>query len=172
MTRAHIELEINKGRDHCLHTPWWCNKGNLVNSAHFKVGPLQTRSIQTISLINVVGLNKVSRGTVSRKLFNFYATFLLIKCCKETPRNSVTLYFYGKVMSRDVPICNILAKLWEHGSALYHKMPCSNILQIKWNPQRRSNTLNSRTHASSTNSLIFMRRYEVIYFLGFSNNIS
>ena len=63
--------------------------GNLVNSAHFKVGPLQTRPIQTISLIKVVGLNKVSR-----KLFNFYATFLLIKCCKETPRNSVTLYFY------------------------------------------------------------------------------
>ena len=62
---------------------------NLVISAHFKVGPLQTRPIQTISLIEVVGLNKVSRI-----LFDFYATFLLIKCCKETPRNSVTSYFY------------------------------------------------------------------------------
>ena len=39
---------------------------NLVISAHFKVGPLQTRPIQTISLIKVVGLNKVSR-----KLFDF-----------------------------------------------------------------------------------------------------
>ena len=64
-------------------------QGNLVNSAHFNVGPLETRPIQTISLIKVIGLNKVSR-----KLFNFYATFLLIKCCKETPRNSVNLYFY------------------------------------------------------------------------------
>ena len=33
--------------------------GNLVNSAHFKVGPLQTRPLQTIGLFEIVGLNKV-----------------------------------------------------------------------------------------------------------------
>ena len=80
---------VNMTRDTVLNKFTGCELGNLVNSAHFKVGPLQTRPIQTISLIKVVGLNKVSR-----KLFNFYATFLLIKFCKETPRNSVTLYFY------------------------------------------------------------------------------
>ena len=42
---------------------------------------------------------------------------------------------------------------------------CSNILQNE-KPQRRSNTLNLRTHGSSTNSLILMRRYEVTDFPG------
>ena len=34
-------------------------RGRMVISAHFKVGPLQARPIETISLIKVVGLNKV-----------------------------------------------------------------------------------------------------------------
>ena len=46
--------------------PFVRSSGNLVISAHFKVGRLQTRPMQTISLIKVVGLNKVSR-----KLFDF-----------------------------------------------------------------------------------------------------
>ena len=61
------------------------------------------------------------------------------------------------------------AKCFIYGSALYHGMPCSGIVAIilqNEKPQRRSNTLNLRTHGSSTNSLILMRRYEVTDFPG------
>ena len=64
--------------------------------------------------------------------------------------------------------CFILGKCFISRDALF--WDCSNILQNE-KPQRRSNSLNSRTHGSSTNSLIFMRRYEFTDFLGFSNNI-
>ena len=77
-------------------------------------------------------------------------------------------------MSRDVPICNILAicrEMFNASTTVGQRFISqdalfwdSNILQNE-KPQRKSNTLKSRTHGSSTDSLIFLRRYEVTDFL-------